>query len=110
MRISLSSSEMMQHFVAYFIQNFCFIDFSLCFVFALLILLSSAWSQEEAASPVRKSNLLARRPVGSRPNGRGASTTTTTTTAAPSDDEILENADEDLEENNDAGASENGKY
>lgn len=88
----------------------CFIDYSLCFVFALLILLSSAWSQEEVAPPVRKSNLLARRPVGGRGLGRGALTTTTTTTAAPSDEEILENAEEAVEENNEARDSENGKF
>lgn len=83
---------------------FGFIDFSLCFVFALLILLASAYSQEEDAAPARKSNLLSRRPVGSRALGRGA--LTTSTTAAPADEEILENDDENGEEKID----EYGKY
>lgn len=78
---------------------------------ALLIFFASAWSQEETTPPARKSNLLARRPVGGRGLGRGASvTTTTTTTVAPADEEILDNVDENYEDNDAAVADENGKY
>lgn len=88
--------------------HFYFIDSSLVFVFALLALLASAWSQEEAAPPARKSNLLGRRAVGSRALGRA--TTSTTTAAAPADEEILDNVDENYEESDAAVGDENGNY
>lgn len=87
--------------------------FSFYFIFALLILLASAWSQEEATLPALKLNLLARRQIGSRGLGRVASTTTTTTTTttiAPAEEEIFESEDENVEENDNAAvADENGK-
>lgn len=80
-------------------------------MFTLLILLISAWSQEEAAAPARKSNLLSRRPVGGRALGKSASaTTSTTTTAPPADEENYDGAEENAEDYDAAAADENGKY
>lgn len=76
-------------------------------MFALLILLSTAWSQEEDAASARKSNLLSRRQVGNRALGKGAQTTST---AAPADEEYFDNADENVEDQNAAVNDENGKY